>query len=314
MALRRILIIADIEGSSGCWNYAASSFLTPEWALACEAMTQDVQAVVEALLRSGAEEIVVKDFHRTGYNLLPERIDPRARVDGGYALGPIPGMGDPGRAEAVMFLGLHAASGTRGFLPHTMTSRLAEVRVDGRPLPEVALFASLLAPYGVRPVFFSGCPVACEQARGEIPGIGTFAIDKTGGPDNLNHRAWRKGLARAAVSALSNDDTEPLAGRGPFNVQVAFRDGETKARKIARRWQLERRGDAVHFRVRDLPALFEMLSRICYLVPALLPIMPLALPLYKLKGRAGLAWVRRYLKKMRGRDQVAPSSELGNGF
>ena len=158
MRLKRVLIIADIEGSSGCWNYAASSFMTPEWALACADMTEDIRMVVDALLEDGAEEIIIKDFHRTGYNLLPERIDRRARVDSGYALGPIPGVGKPGRAEAVMFIGLHAASGTEGFLPHTMTSRLASVRVGGRLLPEVALFASILAPYGIRAGFIFRMP------------------------------------------------------------------------------------------------------------------------------------------------------------
>ena len=170
MTFRRVLIIADIEGSSGCWDYAASSFLKPEWALACADMTLDVAAVVQALFSKGVQEIVVKDFHRTGFNLLPEWIDRRARVDQGYTAGPIPGMGDPGRAEAVLFVGLHAASGSEGFLPHTMTSRLAQVQVNGRLLPEVTLFAALLASHGIRPVFFSGCPAACRQAAAEIQG------------------------------------------------------------------------------------------------------------------------------------------------
>jgi len=294
---RRVLIVADIEGSSGCWNYAASSFLTHEWALACEAMTLDVQAVVKGLFDAGADEVIIKDFHRTGYNLMPELLDPRARVDNGYAHGPIPGMGDPGRSEIAMFLGLHAASGTRGFLPHTMTSRLAEVRVNGRLLPEVALFASLLAPYNIRPVFFSGCPIACQQARNEVPQITTFEIDKTGGPDGFDATTWRHRLAQSAVGALTNCNTRPLEGRGPLEVKVVFRDGAPTAKKMAHRWRLQCQGDAVHFIADDLPALFDTLSRICYLVPVLLPLLPLALPLYNLKGRAGLAWVRHRLKK-----------------
>ena len=169
MLYRRILIIADIEGSSGCWDYAASSFLTPSWAVACREMTRDVQAVVAALFNAGVEEVVVKDFHRTGYNLLPELIDKRARVESGYASGPIPGMGDPGKTEAVMFLGLHAASGTSGFLPHTMTSRLAAVRVDGNEMPEAPLFASLLAPYGIRPVFFPVARSPADRPRRQYP-------------------------------------------------------------------------------------------------------------------------------------------------
>jgi len=294
---RRVLIIADIEGSSGCWSYAASSFLRKEWAQACEAMTRDVQAVVQALFAAGVEEILVKDFHRTGYNLLAEGIDPRARVQSGYRTGPVPAMGDPGRAEAVFFLGLHAASGTAGFLPHTMTSRLADVQVDGRCLPEVALFASLLAPYGIRPVFFSGCPVACRQAADEIPGILTYAIDKANGPQRFDARAWRRELARKAVKALSNQATRPLSGRGPYQVRVTFRDGAAAARQAARRWRLPREGRAVTLTVDGMEALFMALSRICYLHPAAIPLLPVALGMQNLKGRLGLAWVRRQLRQ-----------------
>ena len=301
MSFRRVLIVADIEGSSGCWNYAASAFLHKEWAPACEAMTRDVQAVVQALFAAGAEDILIKDFHRTGYNILAEGIHPRARLESGYRVSPVPAMGDPGGAEAVFFLGLHAASGTRGFLPHTMTSRLDDVRVDGRSLPEVALFAALLAPCGIRPVFFSGCPEACRQAAEEIPGITTFPIDKRNGGGYFDARAWRRGLAGKAVTALSNEATRPLAGTGPFDVRVVFREGVSAARQAARRWGLIQEGRAVRFTAADLRELFMVLSRICYLVPALLPVLPLALRLQNAKGRLGLVWVRRQLRHNPGR-------------
>ena len=126
-ALKNILIIADIEGSSGCWDYSGSSFMTQQWGRACVDMTLDVDGVTRALLDAGVEQITVKDFHRTGYNLLPEMIDDRARIDCGYRQAPVPGLGDPGDADAVMMLGMHAAAGTDGFLAHTLTSRLASL-------------------------------------------------------------------------------------------------------------------------------------------------------------------------------------------
>jgi D-amino peptidase len=73
-----ILIIADLEGSSGCWSYTASSFLTDEWFQACLEMSRDVSKVVSALFEAGVKTITIKDFHRTGYNLFPELINPRA--------------------------------------------------------------------------------------------------------------------------------------------------------------------------------------------------------------------------------------------
>jgi D-aminopeptidase len=156
------LVIADIEGSSGCWNYGGSSFMTEAWSLACLEMSKDVNAVATALLRAGVERVIVQDFHRTGYNILPEFIDPEVEVRSRYRLGPVPGMGSPGDANAAMFLGMHAASGTKGFLPHTLTSRVSRLEVNGKPLPEVALFSASLAPFGIPPVFF---PVVPQRAH-----------------------------------------------------------------------------------------------------------------------------------------------------
>ena len=141
-------------------------------------MSRDVDAVVRHLLDASVQRITVQDFHRSGYNLLPEMIDDRARILCGYRQGPVPGVGSPGDADAVLMIGMHAAAGTNGFLAHTLTSRLAALTVAGRPLAEVELFAAALAPYGIPAVFFSGCPVACDQARERIAGIQTLPIEK----------------------------------------------------------------------------------------------------------------------------------------
>jgi D-amino peptidase len=90
---RRVLIISDIEGSSQCSDYAATKVFGQGWPNACLGMTLDVNAVVTALFNAGVEKVYIKDFHRTGYNLFPSLIDPRARLVSGYEVGPIPGPG-----------------------------------------------------------------------------------------------------------------------------------------------------------------------------------------------------------------------------
>ncbi len=295
---KRILIIADIEGSSGCWNYRGSSLMTPEWAEACVGMTRDVQAVVQALFDCGVEYIRVKDFHRTGYNLLPELIDARAEIIHGYRAGPAPGIGDPGQTEAVMFLGMHAASGTDGFLAHTLTSRIRQLAVNGEPLPECQLFAASLAPWGVKPIFFSGCPVACNQARTAIKHIGVFPIDKSVGYETFDRTAWRYGLAQAAVKALYNNRTLPVRSEGPMRVKLRMQTGSTAAQKMARRWGVVHQGDQMVIDANDIHDVYLHLIRICYLTPLIAKTLPLGLWIYNLWGRIGLAWVRRRMKRM----------------
>ncbi|MFH2058819.1 MAG: M55 family metallopeptidase [Pseudomonadota bacterium] len=84
---KRILILADIEGSSACNDYESTKFLGKGWPKACRGMTRDVNAVVEALFNGGVEKIIVKDFHRTGYNLFQSGIDKRATLISGYRMG-----------------------------------------------------------------------------------------------------------------------------------------------------------------------------------------------------------------------------------
>jgi len=293
---KHILIIADIEGSSGCWSYQGSSFLNEEWVHACLEMTYDVNAVVLALFNAGVERITVKDFHRTGYNLLAELIDSRADIISGYRNGSVPGVGDPDNTDAVMFLGLHAASGTGGFLAHTLTSRIAGLDVNGKPMAEVELFASALAPHGIRPIFFSGCPVACSQARNMIKHIRAYPIDKSKGPEGLDIQAWRTGLADAAVESLAIEDAEPYRPPGPFGAKVCMRDGEDAAKKISRRWGCPRKGALILLNTENIQTLYKQLIRICYLTPFILKILPLALLISNIKGRIGLVWVRRKIK------------------
>jgi D-aminopeptidase len=186
---KNILIIADIEGSSGCWSYAGSSFMTDQWCDACVDMTHDVNAQ-------------------------------RA---------PLPGIGHPGNARAVMFLGMHAASGTDGFLAHTLTSRVEKLTVNGEPMAEIELFSASLAPFGIRPIFFSGCPVACEQARQTISGIDVYPIDKSPAPKDFDKQLWRAGLGQAAAESLKNESTTTYTPKGPFSAVIHMRDGEKVA-------------------------------------------------------------------------------------
>ncbi len=294
-----LLIISDIEGSSGCWSYSGSSFMTEAWFHACVEMTRDVNAVATALLNAGVRQITVKDFHRTGYNLLPELIDSRARVLSGYRHGHVPGIGDPGDAQAVMFLGMHAASGTDGFLAHTLTSRIERLEVNGKALAEVELFSASLAPYGVRPIFFSGCPIACSQATQAIAGMHVYPIDKTVGRRGFDADSWRVGLARAAAASLDNIATEPYVPRGPFTAVVTMRDGARPARSIAQRWGFNYEGAQILLEASDIRGLYEDLIRLCYLTPLIQKILPLAIFWLRLKGRIGLQVIRWHVRKKR---------------
>ena len=292
--MKHIIIIADIEGSSGCWSDDASAYKTEAWAKACVDMSLDIDAVACALFDAGVQAVTIKDFHRSGYNLLPELIDSRARIVYGYKVGPVPGIGDPAGADLLMMIGMHAASGSGGFICHTLTSRIAKLEVNGRLMSEAELFSASLAPHNVSPVFFSGCPVACGQAEIALKGIMVYPIDKSGGPDSIDVNKWRAGLAAAAVRALDNR-TEPYHPEGPFRAVITMREGAA-AKRIADRWHLERNEDKILLISGNINNLYYELIRIAYLTPVIEKTIRPCIFFYNLWGRSGLSWARRRIR------------------
>lgn len=292
-----VYLIADIEGSSGCWSYEASQFRTAEWAAACVEMSRDVHAVAAALFDAGVRNVYIKDFHRTGYNLLPELIDGRARVIHGYRRGPVPGMGGTFGSDSLLMIGMHAASGSDGFLAHTLTSRIARLEVNGRLMCEAEFFSASLAGFGLRPLFLSGCPVACRQAREALPGIMTCAIEKSGSRETFDRLVWRRRLSESAVQSLEGSSAVPFRPGGPFEARVTLRDGEEEARTMARRWGVDRSGNVLHLKAEAIEGLYLSLIRICYFTPFIERILPLGLFMFNAMGRAGLSWVRRVVRR-----------------
>jgi D-aminopeptidase len=164
-------------------------------------------------------------------------------------------------------------------------------------LAEIELFAASLAPWGIRPVFFSGCPVACQQAKTAINHIHCHPIDKTRGAKNFKARRWRSKLAQAAVRSLDNHQTVPYVPAGPLDATVTWREGKAAAAKLACRWKLEQQDNRIHIHAADIHELYLQLIKICYLTPAVTKILPLAMMAFNFWGRSGIWRARRRLKK-----------------
>tara|TARA_B100000614_G_scaffold33693_1_gene26230 strand:- start:1731 stop:2549 length:819 start_codon:yes stop_codon:yes gene_type:complete len=265
------------------------------WPRACQGMTRDVNTLATALLEAGAGQVVVQDFHRTAFNIFREHLNPDVILNQGYARGPVPGLGGPKGFDGVMMIGMHAPSGWPGFLPHTLTSRIAAVRINGHLVSEVQLFSAALSRFNIPPLFFSGCPDACTHTRIAMPDVPTFAIDKWH-PDFCENK-WRRQLADAAVNALHNAKSQPCNTRynprGPFEAVVTMAGGKSMATRLARRWGYPSHGANIYLEVRDYEALFQELSRLVFLSPLTERMIPVLLPAYHLMGRAGLYLAKR---------------------
>lgn len=288
--MKNVYIIADIEGSTGCLTQKDAKLFTLGWARACVELSRDIDTIGRTLLDSGtAARVRVKDFHRTGFNLLAKLIDDRIEIDQGYQVGPIPGIGELQGFDTLLMTGMHASSGSDGFIPHTLTSRFEAIITNGQLLSEAELFASSVADVGLMPVFFSGCPVACDQAKQAIKGIKTFAVSK---PLNTDIQDMRNQLANAAQAAVKRQSTAVFKPKGPFRTQIKIRGGQQATEKAARLWQLKIVDDYIQVDSTYMSQLYQTLIRIAYLHPAALSSLRPWVKAFKAFGRLSLFWPR----------------------
>jgi D-amino peptidase len=280
-------VVADLEGSTGAWTRAHTLLGTPEWQEARVELTRDINAIAGALLEMGVKGVVVKDFHRTGYNLIPDYLDRRVKLVSGYYAGPAMGYGKLYGADFALFVGLHAAGGNKdGFLPHTLTSRIAEILVNGERLCEAELFATVLAAFHVPVGFFSGCPVACREVARKMTWLVTHEIAKD--PEIYRDEKKRKdyilqkryGLG-ARVKEMAHPEKNPLfAMKPPFDCRVIFHQ-EDEARRM-NSWNFPREGKVLRFQTEQFLDLYQNLLKIAYFPRLAFQLRALVLPLTRL--------------------------------
>ena len=262
-------VVADLEGSTGAWTKAHTLLGTPEWQEARVELTRDINAVADVLFEKGVRGVVVKDFHRTGYNLIPKYLDRRVRLVSGYYAGPAIGYGKLYGADFALFVGLHAAGGNgSGFLSHTLTSRIAEIVVNGKRLGEAELFATVLSSFNVPVCFFSGCLAACQEVLEKMDWLVAYEIAKD--PEIYKDerkrqeyiRRKRQGL-REKVKEVSHPEKRPLFFmKPPFDCQVIFNQ-ETEARRM-NPWGFPQEGRIVRFQTEEFLELYQNLLKIAY--------------------------------------------------
>ena len=280
-------IVADLEGSTGAWTKAHTQLATPEWQEARVELTRDINTAAGALFERGARGVVVKDFHRTGYNLIPAYLDKRVKRVSGYYTGPAVGYGNLHGADFALFVGLHAAGGNeKGFLAHTLTSRIAEVLVNGKRTCEAELFATVLSAFRVPVVYFSGCPAACREVTERMSWVRTCAIEKD--PPSFREANRRKEYTLQAREKLRQSILEIPTVEGlplftlkpPFECRVTFQE-EREARRM-NAWGFPQEGRTIHFHSEEFLEMYVNLLKIAYFPRLAYTLRALVIPLTRM--------------------------------
>jgi D-amino peptidase len=225
----KIYLSADIEGVTGITDWSEATHADPSYEEFRERMTAEVVAACEGALAAGATELLVKDAHWTGRNLLAERLPREARLWRGWSGHPYSMVQGLDRTfHAVLFVGWHSA-GARGGNPlaHTLSSaRLRGIQVNGEWASEFLLHAYAAALEGVPVAFVSGDEELCAEVRTFDPGIATVAVSKGFGAATLaRHPAEAREAIRSEVErAIAGPRLAPVALPPRFDVRVVRKD------------------------------------------------------------------------------------------
>jgi D-amino peptidase len=225
---KKVYISVDMEGISGVNGEDQTSAGQPEYGRARKLMAEDANAAIRGAFDGGATEVVVNDSHGSQRNLLPEDLDPRARLisHSFKRYGMMEGLDDS--FDAIIFVGYHAkADSPRGLFAHTGSGVLRDLQINGRSVGEGGMNAALAAWYGVPVVSVSGDDVAVAEVKAIVPGIKTVAVKRA-----INMRAAelrplqqaRRDIQDAARDGVAAAKKPAPHRQGPYRVSLQYRN------------------------------------------------------------------------------------------
>jgi D-amino peptidase len=227
-APRKIFISVDMEGIAGIGTGQMVSASGKDYALGRRLMTDEVNAVVEAIFRHGPATVLVNDSHGDMQNLLHTELDPRV----GYVQGAIKPLGMVEGLDAsfdgAVFLGYHARAGTAGgFLAHTGSGIVKALWINDQEVGEGEMNALLAGSLGVPVILAAGDSAFVDQfsrsVRAEMVVTKTAVTPQSA---RLRHpQVVREELAAAVGRALAAPGRpQPLRTAEPLRVRLQFSD------------------------------------------------------------------------------------------
>lgn len=225
---KKIYISVDMEGISGINGDDQTSAGQPEYGRARKLMAEDANAAIRGAFEGGASDVVVNDSHGGQRNLLPEDLDPRARLitHSFKRHGMMEGLDES--FDAVLFVGYHAkADSPRGLFAHTGSGVVRDLQINGRSVGEGGMNAALAAWFGVPVVVVTGDDVAVAEVKESVSSVRGVVVKRA-----INVRAAELKPLQLARREIQEAAREGVAGakksapqrQGPYRVQLRYRN------------------------------------------------------------------------------------------
>ena len=224
----RIFISVDMEGIGGIGTPAMTGPTGKDYELGRKLMTDEVNAVVGAILQRGPAEILVNDSHGDMQNLLHTELDPRVIYIQGAVkpFGMVEGL-DSTYAAAI-FLGYHSRAGTpNGFIAHTGTGAVKGLWLNDIEVGEGELNAAYAGSVGVPVIMAAGDSAFVEQFTRTVK-VEAVATKYAVTPQSarlLHPKVVQERLVAAAGRALANrSSAKPWVIGKPVKVRLRLSD------------------------------------------------------------------------------------------
>ena len=225
---KKVYISVDMEGISGISGDDQLSATGSEYGRSRKLMAEDANAAIRGALAAGATDVLVNDSHGGQRNILPEDLNPAARLisHSFKRHGMMEGLDET--FDAVIFIGYHAkADNPGGLFAHTGSGVVRDLEINGRSVGEGGMNAALASWYGVPVIMVTGDDVAVKQVKESAPQARGVEVKRA-----INVRAVElKPLAKArqeietaareSVSAASRGRADKAA---QYKVRMRFRN------------------------------------------------------------------------------------------
>lgn len=185
----KVYISADIEGVCGSVHWDEAEKGKKDYSEFQRQMTAEVSAACEGALAAGADEIIVKDAHANGRNIIADDLPRQVRLIRGWSGHPYSMVQELDDSfDAVMFVGYHARAGSDGNpLAHTMRGSFVDyMKINGQLASEFSLHLHVAARHNVPAVFLSGDEDICSEAQSILPSMSTVSVKKGIGNSAIN--------------------------------------------------------------------------------------------------------------------------------
>lgn len=224
----KVYLSADIEGVAGISHWDEAVKTRPEYAEYRELMTAEVVAACEGALAAGATELLVKDAHGTGRNILASSLPDEARLIRGWSGSPLSMVQDLDDSfDAVAMIGYHSKAGDdTNPLAHTFTLETQALVINGEWMSEFRIHAWAAEMMGVPVVFLSGDRGITNAVTALNPAIGTVTTSEGRGESttSIAPSLARSRIRDGLTAALGADRAAcRVALPSHFEVEVHYR-------------------------------------------------------------------------------------------